>query len=896
VRRRPAPARKAPKTASRGRRQALKSLLPRSWPLWPYPAILGLWLLGLTYLIWPLIGVLLLIVLLKRRRVEVPRGFAVWLLFLAWMLVSATQLDASDRVMAWGYRGTMYLSATALFLYLYNEPRHSLPARTIVGAIAIGWVMVVVGGLAGDLLPGVTLKSPLQLILPGGLRNIPLVRDMVTPAFSKQNAFGGLGIHRTQAPFPYPNAWGSNFVLLTPFAIWVYAHARGRRKTWWGIMILASVAPFVLSLDRGAWLALGIGLVYGALRLAQANDGRVVRWGVPAIVVLVLALFFTPLGSVVEGRIQRNYSDQGRIGRNLVAIDLVAERPLLGYGAPQEADDNPANASVGTHGQLWLVLVSHGIPGGLLFLGWVILVLVRSGRRLRSANDPRFWPHLTFAMAVVMLPYYELLPLQMFTLMAAAALVFRDGEAETKGPPRLLGDYVKTIRSRIGVVAATSLLLAAAALAFSVLRPVRYESTATVAAGVDVVQTGLQTENDRLVTEAQVASSPVVTDRIPGLMPPGTLAPEAIQGALTVRAVPESRVLEFNAVTADPRASRLLAEAGARAYLAYGQEVLGDQQALRVDRLERLHADIARDLKRFAATMAITVPRSAEWRTAAKARDRALIDYDEVGAELARVRADTPDAGVLISNAERGVRATEGPIRPAATAGLAGLVLGSVVAFSLRSLRGRPRRIDDVASALGTRVVAVVPRSKNAGDTLALRDRMADADADSYRVLRTAVLAMLPDGRGSVIVCRAPGSRGEAASNLAVGLAMGGRRTALLDLVPGGGAPPGLLGRPMPKLAVVRPDRRARRGVRGFDGEAVAGALHTLTERHEVVVIDAPFAGFADVLPVARAASAVLIEIDADEETGSSLAATRQLLRRSAIQPSGAVVRGRIGT
>jgi polysaccharide biosynthesis protein PslJ len=855
-----------------------------------------LWLLGLTYLIWPIIGVLLMVVLLRRRQIEVPRGFGVWLLFLAWMLVSATQLDAPDRVMAWAYRGTMYLSASALFLYLYNEPRQSLSAQRIVKALAVGWGMVVVGGLVGDLLPGVTLKSPMELILPGGLRNIPLVRDMITPAFSKQSAFGGLGIHRTQAPFPYPNAWGSNFVLLTPFAMWVYTHATGRRKTWWGLLVIASAAPFILSLDRGAWLALGVGLVYGALRLAQANDGRVVRWGVPAIALIVVALLFTPLGSVVTGRIQRNYSDQGRIGRNLVAIDLVAERPLLGYGAPQEADDNPANASVGTHGQLWLVLVSQGIPGALLFLGWVLLVLVRSGRRLRSANDPRFWPHLTFLMAVVMLPYYELLPLQSFTLMAAAALVFRDGEAESTRRSRPLGLYVKTIRSRIGIVIAAALLLAAAALAFSVLRPARYESTATFAVGSDVVQLGLQEENERLVTEAEVATSPVVISRVADLLPPGPLGPEDLRHGLTVRAVPDARVLEFH-VTADaPGSSRQLANAAADAYRGYELDLLLSQQSRRIEALTQLRDGLSGRLRWFSRRIAGTVPGSSEHRIAVNGQRRALIDYKELGTELTEAQTESLDPGLVISLADRGERATAGPLRPAVTAGLVGLVLGCIAAFALRSVRGRPRRVDDVASALGTRVVAVVPRSKDVGDTLALRDRTADADADSYRVLRTAVLGMLPEGRGSVIVCRAPGSRGEAASNLAVGLAMGGRRTALLDLVPGGGAPPGLLGRPMSKLAVVRPDRRARRGVRGFDGEAVAGALHTLTARHEIVVIDAPFTGFADVLPVARAATAVLIEIDAGDSTGSSLSATRQLLRRAAITPAGAVVRGKLGS
>jgi len=407
---------------------AVKRLLPAWWPLAPFPGLLLLWLMGLTYLIWPLLGVSLLLGIFVRGDVRVPPRFGLWMVFLGLVLTSATQLTAADRAMSYGYRFSMYFSATMLFLYIYNTPRSALPLRTIVNLVAIGWCMVVMGGILGLVAPKVELVSPMEMILPDALVEIPLVRDMVSPAFAKQTAFVGLGIHRTQAPFPYPNAWGSNFVLLTPFALWSFLVTC--RRSWrpvLGALLVFSIVPFFFSLDRGAWLALAIGLLYGGLRLVFALDVRTIKWFALGAVVLALLLVFTPLMNVLVTRVDKNYSDQGRIGRNLVALELAQQSPLLGYGAPQTAEDNPANAAVGTHGQLWLVLVSNGIPALLMYMGWLFYLVVRSGRHLRTARDIRFWPHLTILMAIIMSPYYELLPLQLHTIMVAAAIILRDG-------------------------------------------------------------------------------------------------------------------------------------------------------------------------------------------------------------------------------------------------------------------------------------------------------------------------------------------------------------------------------------------------------------------------------------------------------------------------------------
>jgi hypothetical protein len=97
-------------------------LILLSYPLW--------WALGAGYFVWPLLTFPLLVSLLMRGRIRLPPAFGLWLLFVGWMLVSATQLEQMSFAYVW--RALMYLSATVLFVYLYNSDRHELPTRTIV--------------------------------------------------------------------------------------------------------------------------------------------------------------------------------------------------------------------------------------------------------------------------------------------------------------------------------------------------------------------------------------------------------------------------------------------------------------------------------------------------------------------------------------------------------------------------------------------------------------------------------------------------------------------------------------------------------------------------------------------------------------------------------------------
>jgi hypothetical protein len=67
--------------------------------------------------------------------------------------------------------------------------------------------------------------------------------------------------------------------------------------------------------------------------------------------------------------------------------------------------------------------VSVGIPGTFFFLLWLLYVFWSS----RSATDPvNFTVHVAILVTLPQLPFYGWMPVEMFLIMVAAALVWRD--------------------------------------------------------------------------------------------------------------------------------------------------------------------------------------------------------------------------------------------------------------------------------------------------------------------------------------------------------------------------------------------------------------------------------------------------------------------------------------
>lgn len=407
---------------------ATRRLLPRGWAF--YALFLGTplwWALGLAGFIWPILAVPMLVALVLRRDIIMPKGFWIWLLFLLWVFVSAAAIDRGSAWFTYIYRTSTYLSATIVFLYVLNSPRE-LPARRIAHTLTAYWIYVVLFGYAALAAPRAQFASLLEVVMRqaglGSLIANPLLFNLVHPRMSQVQVFLGYASPRPTAPFLYTNNWGSAFALLAPFAVASIALARRQiMKRGLVIALVFSLVPLVVSVDRGAWISIGAGFAYALLRFALRQNARAVLIAVWVTAIGVTMIFASPLQQIISARLAHPHSNEGRALLYQNATDQISESPIIGFGVPLPPPDNKLLPNVGTQGQFWLVLVSTGIPGLVFFLWWFGYAFWKS----RGGGSPvRFWANVTLLMLFYQMWVYGFLPAQIHILMIAAALAWRE--------------------------------------------------------------------------------------------------------------------------------------------------------------------------------------------------------------------------------------------------------------------------------------------------------------------------------------------------------------------------------------------------------------------------------------------------------------------------------------
>jgi O-antigen ligase len=417
------------------------SFLFIGFPLW--------WFLGLAGFIWPVASLFMLASLVRRKRVVAPKGFSIWAAFMLWMLFTGIMIDNAGRAVGFAYRGVIYVSATVALLYIYNASMDGLPMEKVVGILSIFWTYVVIGGYLGLLFPSTAFTSPMERILPGFLLANDFVREMVHPGFAQVMHVLGYDAPRPSAPFVYTNDWGGNFALLVPIVlIAVGSGISVRLKTWLVAMGAISVVPVILSLNRGLWLSLAMGMLYAAVLLFLRGRAKPLIGIVALMLIVVGALFLTPLRDVFDSRLDNPHSNERRVSLFEEAVEGTVNSPIFGYGAPRPSAWNPDAPSVGTQGALWLILFSHGIPGLLLFLGWFGMCW---WRLVRSTTPLGFWISVMLVILVVQLPVYGVLPAQIHIVMIGIALAMRERSLTSAGALQVDADGPAPIRDRVMV-------------------------------------------------------------------------------------------------------------------------------------------------------------------------------------------------------------------------------------------------------------------------------------------------------------------------------------------------------------------------------------------------------------------------------------------------------------
>lgn len=363
------------------------------WPLW--------WALGVTNVVLPLLAVPLAWHLVRQGGVRVPPAFWVWALFLGLVAVSGVAIDVDvsgtatpeglGRYLAFVLRLLNYLAVTVVLLFLGNTSERDLPrARVIAWTCWLG-VSCVLLGLLALVLPDGQFSTLATRVLPGGL----LDDGAAVARLAQVQPVLGDPSPRPAAPFAYTNAWGHTLALLVVWLVaWWGAVGGGARR--WALAVLLSLAawPIVFSLNRGMWMGLGLAVVLVAVRLALRGRVRALVGVLLATSIGAVAFVSSPLQDVVTARFDAQHSNDVRGSLLQTALDSAAQSPVVGFGTtrrtlgsgasiavgPSEACPRCGSRTIGSTGQVTLLLISQGFLGAALYFAFLGAAIWRFAR------------------------------------------------------------------------------------------------------------------------------------------------------------------------------------------------------------------------------------------------------------------------------------------------------------------------------------------------------------------------------------------------------------------------------------------------------------------------------------------------------------------------------------
>lgn len=364
------------------------------------------WALGLSSFIVIIMAVPMAWVLLRRRPLKLPRGFSWWALFLIWSLFGVLLLGIdpqgyltgtwSSRLLGYSLRELSYISVTIVLLFVGNLTEEELPLRTIIRWLGWFFVAVTAGGVAGVLFPNAHFASPLEFVLPHSIASNDYVQTLIHPKTAQVMNLITDATPRPAAPFSYTNAWGFHIVILGVWFIldrFVLTSKRSQVVST-GILVVG-VIVLVMSLNRAAWIGVIVAFAIVALRLALRGRIVVVLGMVLAAMVAMGVLVATPMGDLIEKRLDNGNSDTIRAFTIEKAFELSAESPVVGFGTTRSTLGSATsiavgrspkcptcgNASIGMNGYLYMLLVTTGYVGAALFFGFGAYVATRAWRR-----------------------------------------------------------------------------------------------------------------------------------------------------------------------------------------------------------------------------------------------------------------------------------------------------------------------------------------------------------------------------------------------------------------------------------------------------------------------------------------------------------------------------------
>jgi|RhiMethySRZTD1v2_1073278.scaffolds.fasta_scaffold06145_8 succinoglycan biosynthesis transport protein ExoP len=339
-----------------------------------------------------------------------------------------------------------------------------------------------------------------------------------------------------------------------------------------------------------------------------------------------------------------------------------------------------------------------------------------------------------------------------------------------------LRDHLRVVLRRKWIILLALVTVPTVAVILSMRQEALYQATSQVLlnrqnlsgilSGVTDPNTYYQPE--RLAqTQAELARVPEVGQRVITAAGLTDRTPAGFLGSSSVVAEPDSDLIDFTVVDTDRATAAKLANTYASVFTQYRSELDGKAiQLARQGVSERID-----ELEAQGDTSSVVY--------------RTLVDKEQ---QLQTIEALQTSTLSVVREATRASQIQPRPFRNGVFGLLLGLAIGIVLAFVWETLDTRVRKAEEIAEQLGLPLLARLPqprrglRNKN---RLATVDDPNGAAAEAFRMLRTNLdFTNIDRAAKTIMITSAVESEGKSTTiaNLAVTLARGGRRVAIVDL------------------------------------------------------------------------------------------------------------------
>jgi polysaccharide biosynthesis protein PslJ len=319
-----------------------------------------------------------------------------------------------------GLRLGFIVAALIVYLYVYNAARAGVGWDRLCRPLCFFWLGMVVLGWIGVFAPRFGMTTPVELLLPDSIAGDRGIQALVHAHATEFNPQSRNPYFRTAAPYAYTNNWGTGFAILVPCVVaYLTAVRPSRLRTVLIISLPVAAVPAFLTLNRGMFIGLGAGLIYLGVRALLRGDVRLIASIAGVAVLAWVVTLFVPVVDMITNRTENTDSTSDRADLYLQTMAAVMKSPLLGYGAPRLVDTTHGAEPLGTQGQVWMMMFSHGIPSLILFLLFFVLV---AWRMSAAVSTPGKWLSTVPVIALVVTPFYGFSDINLTVMFYAIGL------------------------------------------------------------------------------------------------------------------------------------------------------------------------------------------------------------------------------------------------------------------------------------------------------------------------------------------------------------------------------------------------------------------------------------------------------------------------------------------